>query len=395
MIGRQHHINNSKKFTVFLVVSDIKSVDFFFKPHLKKLAKLYEFKIIANSDQTNYVIDQELDLEVFHVPITRPINLWKDLWALFILIKIFWASSPSLVHTITPKAGFLGMVASSISGVPIRIHSYTGQVWVTKNFQLRFLLKSIDRCISKLSTDILIDSPSQMKFLIQQRIINQKKSKVLGNGSMCGVNTERFKPDDVDRLAFRSELNIGPDDMVILYLGRLNIDKGVIDLINAFSLLSIDNPSVTLFLVGPNEFDLSKVKINPTLLMNKKIFQFGFTNTPERFMRAADLFCLPSYREGFGQSVIEASSCGTPILASRIYGLTDAVIDNKTGWLHEPGNVIDLEKKLSLVLTDKVKLRQAGAQGRDYVKNFYSEELIVNEMLKFYKVRFLSALHIK
>jgi glycosyltransferase involved in cell wall biosynthesis len=113
----------------------------------------------------------------------------------------------------------------------------------------------------------------------------------------------------------------------------------------------------------------------------------GYTNEPERFMQAADLFCLPSYREGFGSSVIEAAACGVPALVSRIYGLTDAVVEGETGWMHEAGNVQDLTAQLDDLLNAPAELKHRGEAARAYVEQVFEQSLIINAMLNFYKNR--------
>jgi glycosyltransferase involved in cell wall biosynthesis len=121
---------------------------------------------------------------------------------------------------------------------------------------------------------------------------------------------------------------------------------------------------------------------------NNQVKRVGFTQEPERFMQAADLFCLPSYREGFGSSVIEAAACGVPALVSRIYGLTDAVAEGLTGWMHEAGNVQDLTQQLNTLFANSADLASRGQAARRYAETVFAEEAITGAMLQFYKKRF-------
>lgn len=252
---------------------------------------------------------------------------------------------PDIVLTLTPKGGLLGITTSFFLFVKKRIHYYTGQVWITKKGLLKKLLKFIDQIISKMSTEVLTDSKSQKKFLQYENIVNKDYIKVLANGSICGVNTSRFYPNIKYRLETRKYHNISSDSIILLFLGRLNEDKGILDLVEAFNnILKKSNKSLFLFLVGPDEQNIKYEikKIYKKIL--KKIIFIKFTSQPEKYMAAADIFCMPSYREGFGLAALEASACTLPVVASKIYGLTDAVEENKTGLFHEVKN----KKKLRI-----------------------------------------------
>lgn len=363
------------------------SVVAFLLPHLRVLNPVADLKVLANTQNSDLLLPWNLNIKLFPVGIERAIRPWLDFLALWSMYKLFKAAKPDAVHTITPKAGLLGMIAAWMAGVPVRVHSFTGQVWVTKSGVMRYVLMAADFLIAYFATDILVDSPSQRQFLIDHRIIKACKSQVLGPGSICGVDIQRFKPDSDDRQALRDELGVSDNQILLLYLGRLNRDKGVLDLADAFNLLAEKNQSLVLIMVGPDEEDLS-LKINSKCEnFTDRVIHRGFTNTPERYMRAADLFCLPSYREGFGSSVIEAAASATPTIASKIYGLTDAVIDEQTGWLHRPGDVQDLAFKISYAASDIKRLHMVGNQARAHVTNKFSQELITEAMLNFYSKR--------
>jgi glycosyltransferase involved in cell wall biosynthesis len=185
----------------------------------------------------------------------------------------------------------------------------------------------------------------------------------------------------------RAELGTANNAVVCIYLGRLNHDKGVLDLARAFAQVASTNRNAELWVVGPDEanwFEQMQALLGDAIRQVKRV---GFTPEPERFMQAADLFCLPSYREGFGSSVIEAAACGVPALASRIYGLTDAVADGKTGWMHEAGNVADLTEQLSTLLSNPAELAGKGKAARIYAETVFAEETITGAMADFYKKR--------
>lgn len=384
MIKGKSDVDLMKQNDVVFLTSHPMSVVVFLWAHLKALNPHVGVRVLANTEEVDLLQKLGLDVPVSFAPVERSIAPLVDVQALWWLFKKFRAERPFAVHTITPKAGLLGMTAAWFARVPVRVHSFTGQVWVTRTGPMRWLLKAMDQCIAFMATNVLVDSPSQRDFLIQQGVLTDARSSVLGAGSICGVNIQRFCPNPVAREMIRRELGTSPDALVCLYLGRLNHDKGVLDLAEAFASIAAKHPAAELWVVGPDEanwFEQMQALLGNVLGRVKRV---GFTSQPERFMQAADLFCLPSYREGFGSSVIEAAACGVPALASRIYGLTDAVTEGKTGWMHEVGNVQDLSQQLALLLSNPDELVAKGQAARKYVATVFSEEKITSAMVDFY-----------
>jgi glycosyltransferase involved in cell wall biosynthesis len=363
------------------------SLQAFMLPHIRQLHIHWPIEAMANTPNSRLLIDQGVDVLVVEVPLKRAIAPLADLKALWVLFWRFRRSGLTALHTITPKAGLLGMLAGWLAGVPIRVHSFTGQVWVTRRGLKRWVLKAADKCIVALATDVLVDSPSQRAFLITEGVVSEHGSRVLGLGSICGVDTQRFSPSPFIRQTVRADMGTASDAVVCLYLGRLNRDKGVLDLAAAFAKVAANHPKAELWVVGPDEGDMFAQMQSVLGVCSQHLRRVGYTNEPERFMQAADLFCLPSYREGFGSSVIEAAACGVPALVSRIYGLTDAVVEGETGWMHEAGNVQDLTAQLDDLLNAPAELKHRGEAARAYVEQVFEQSLIINAMLNFYKNR--------
>jgi glycosyltransferase involved in cell wall biosynthesis len=380
-------MTEAKKPLLYFVAAHPMSVVAFLLPHLNGLTSHARLRVLVNTQEADLLSRRGLNVPIDFVAIERSIQIWRDVLALVSLYRSFVANRPDAVHTITPKAGLLGIVAAWLARVPVRVHSFTGQVWVTRRGPMRWLLKAADKCIAALATDVLVDSPSQRAFLIEQGVVSAQRSTVLGAGSICGVNTQRFCPSVAARQAVRAELGTPADALVCLYLGRLNHDKGVLDLAGAFAQVAKAHPWAELWVVGPDEanwFEQMQALMGDARQQVKRV---GFTSEPERFMQAADLFCLPSYREGFGSSVIEAAACGVPALASRIYGLTDAVTEGQTGWMHEAGNVPDLARQLNTLFANPADLAIKGYAARHYAVTVFAEEAITEAMVQFYKKR--------
>lgn len=360
----------------------------FVKNHVKKLSVEHELYLVANFDVNDENILSLLETFDFHdykvVPINRAINIFYDLLSVYKLYRYFKIMRFDVIHSITPKAGLISALAGKLASIKNRIHIYTGQVWATKEGVFKFTLKQIDKVIANLCTQILIDGNSQRDFLVAEKVLNKNQGKVLGAGSICGANLEQFTPNIEMRHTIRKELNLSDDTVVYLFLGRINIDKGVKELARAFNKLSSENKNVFLLLIGYDEDNLLDY-IQNTIVNKDSYHYFGQTESPEMYYQASDVFCLPSYREGFGMSVIEASACGIPVICSDAYGLMDTIVDNKTGLRHKVKDADSLYRQMNKLSNDK-KLRDSlGQNGLKYIKDNFAADIISNAWIEFYK----------
>lgn len=357
----------------------------FMKPHIAMLAEQYDVTLIANGAEQDFSSLLNENVRFIYVRIERKISLWRDMVALLQLYRIFRKEHFDVVHSLMPKTALLAMLAAFFFGVPYRIHTFTGQVWANKVGMARWGLKMLDKLIASCATGLLADSFSQRQYLISQYIVEKEKIVVLGNGSVCGVDVERFKPNLAVRHQIRTNLGIADNAIVYLFLGRLNKDKGIKDLAHAFAELAGNMPHAHLLVVGPDEGGMDMMLQLILAERSKQFHRVGFTNKPEDYMACADIFCLPSYREGFGSVLIEAAAVGVPAVASRIYGITDAVVDGETGILHQPKNIEELKVAL-LTLTNDASLREKmskQAMARAY--DFFSTDILVQAMRQYYQ----------
>lgn len=361
------------------------SVKAFLLNHLIALSKIYDVTVIVNTNNPNFLSQQGIKAQVIPLTISRDINLVSDFRCLIQLIKIFWKFKFLVIHSITPKAGLLAMLAAWVSLTPIRVHTYTGQVWADKVGFKRLALKMIDWFYGKLSTHNIIDSPSQRDFLINEGVLSPNKCLVFGKGSIAGVDISQFKPNPVIRKQVRDSYGLLDSSFMLLFLGRLNRDKGVLDLAKAFITMRKHNTNAHLIFVGPDEANMKQAIMDTNGFSDAFIKFDNYTNQPEKFMVAADLLCLPSYREGFGSVIIEAAACGTPALASRIYGITDAVVENETGLLHTPKNVNEITEKLMYLADNLPICKQLGEGAYHRAVNEFDSQLITQAWCDFYK----------
>lgn len=354
----------------------------FLRVHIQAAAEKYQVTVVCNSAD-KHLLDG-LNARLILLPIERKPSPLRDMLILFQLFKLFRSERFDIVHSIMPKTGMLAMLAARLGLVPVRIHTFTGQVWVTKQGVQRILLKWIDKLIGSLATCVLADSPSQRDFLVSEGVLPLGKARVIGVGSICGVDPLRFQPDMEAKRTVRHELGIAQDAKVILFVGRLNRDKGVLNLAAAYDTIARQHPDVHLLLVGAEE-DVSFIRMQEICSAARdRMHYVRFTATPERYMAAADIFCLPSYREGFGLTIIEAAACGVPAVASRIYGITDAVADGKTGLLCSAGDVSALTQALLTLISDNELWQQMGNAGRVHALELFPSEKISREMVMLY-----------
>ncbi len=366
----------------FVLTTDF-AVKAFLLSHLRALSEIYEVTVIVNTKDKDFLRTKAIDAIVIPLEFARKIDLVNDVNCLFQLIKLFNKYKFDAVHSVTPKAGLLAMLASWIVRVPLRVHTFTGQVWASKRGIKRFLLKWIDWFIAALTTHNVVDSPSQMQFLLDEKVTESSKSHVFAKGSISGVDLTKFKPDVDVRYAIRKQLKIEDHQLIFLFIGRLNRDKGVLDLAHAFSQLN--NRHLHLLFVGPDEQGMQTEIMKLENNQKSNVHFIGHTDRPEAYMAAADVLCLPSYREGFGTVLIEAAAVGIPAIASRIYGITDAVVDNETGLLHAPRDVDAIKMLMDTIASNEALRNKLGKQARERVVKDFSSELITQAWVDFYQ----------
>lgn len=364
------------------------AADFFLGPHILNLKSKYTIFLLTNLKNNNdylYFKKKYPNINIINIPFKRKIHLFYDFISFIKLLLFFFNNKVDIVHSITPKAGLLSHFVSFINNVPIRIHTFTGQIWSRHNKIKKIFFIFIDNLIVLFSSNILVDGISQSKYLKKNSFFISKSISVINNGSICGVDTSRFFPDANVKFLFRKKYGIKKNDVVLLFLGRINKDKGVYDLVTAFNNCLLIKENIKLFLCGPIEDKLFNNYINNLdLNIKKSIFLLDFTNNPEHIFNASDIFCMPSYREGFGQAVIEASACCLPVIVSNIYGLADSFKKNKTGLVYEVGSIKCLEQKLLYLINNKSKRLSLGKQGRIFVQTKFEQKNIVKSFESYY-----------
>ena len=339
--------------------------------------------VVVNTDAGTVSGELSAIVQVIHLDVARQISLRKDITALWVLFRILHTQRFDIVHSITPKAGLLAMTASRLVRIKLRVHTFTGQVWATRRGPLRYLLRGLDQWLAHCANALLVDSFSQRQFMVDQGITRLERLHVLGRGSISGVDTARFSPNVAWRRDIRDAMGIPGDASVLLYVGRMHVEKGLVELAQSFARVAPRFPKAYLLLVGPDEgaLGLMSAALAP---FGDRVKTLGLTACPEKYMAAADIFCLPSYREGFGLSLIEAACMGLPCVASRIYGVTDAVVDGQTGFLVPVQDAAGFADAVERLLSQPALAQTMGAAARQRVIAEFSQEVLVRAWLEFY-----------
>lgn len=360
------------------------SLVLFMRELIAELSQYYDVTLICSGDGQELLGMLNERVKFVSVRIERKIAINIDIFSLFSLFRVFYRNKFDCVLSLTPKAALLAMTAAFISGISVRVHIFTGQVWIAKRGWMRRVLIWADKISASLATNLLADSHSQKTFLIAKKVVNKQKITVIGKGSISGVDTKRFKLNSPRRIVVRQQLGLREDDVVFLFLARLTIVKGVVDLANAFAGITSVMPKAHLIVVGPDEEKLTPILERIWVNCREKVHQISFTKAPEDYMSAADVFCLPSYLEGFSSATIQAAGVGLPAIVSRIYGLEDAVESGVTGIFHEVGKISQIQDAMQLLYADHNLRKKMGLAAHYRAHSEFSQDLIVQSMSQFF-----------
>ena len=371
---------------IAFIVADPSSAGVFLYDHFVELVKEYDIHVLANFGNYDISKFKSLNITCHNIPIKRKISIWNDLKTLFAIRKIYKKEKFESVHSVTPKAGLLNALAGKLAGIPHRIHIYTGQVWVTRKGFMCSLLKFIDKIPAFLNTELLVDGMSQRKFLIDEGVLKKNNSYVLANGSICGVRLERFNISSGIRKSEREKFGFNEDDVVFIFLGRLNRDKGIGELYEAFDRLVVENHKAKLLLYGYDEEGYEeKAKNYPNIIRDKNFFYPGVTRTPSDALQAGDVFVLPTWREGFGSSVIEAQALALPVITSDAYGVVDASVLGETGMRCKVNDPEGLRQCMKYYYDNPEIRKLHGLNGRKRVKEKFDNKVVTQAWVEFYR----------
>lgn len=369
---------------ICFVVAISGTANSFLRDHIEALRKNYDVYLAGNIESEEEISQLKIN-GYFKFDIRRSISLFNDIKALWQLYRYFKKMKFEAVHSVTPKAGITTALAGRLAGIKHRIHIFTGQVWATKHGFMRFLLKSIDKLTATLDNHILVDGESQREYIVKNGIVSEQKSRVLGAGSISGVNINRFTPSKSSKEKVCQEIGLTSDRIVFTFMGRANKEKGVGELLCAFNDIAQTHPEAFLLFFGSDEDgSLTRIKEYHNIVEGENFCFYGRTSAPGIYLQASDVFVMPSYREGFGSSVIEASCLGIPVICSDAYGIMDAMVDGKTGLRCKVADVVSLREAMERLLNDADLRERLGQNGRRRVLDKFQSSMITTEWVKYY-----------
>ena len=328
------------------------------------------------------------------INMSRKITPFQDLKSLWEMWNFLRKEKPQIVHTHTPKAGIIGMLAARLAGVPHRLHTVAGLPLMEATGTKRKILNFVEKLTYSSATRVYPNSKGLYDFILQNNFTQSNKLKIIANGSSNGINTTFFSPaqvSEIEKVALREKLNIHSDDFVFVFVGRIVSDKGINELIKAFSeLQAAGNNELTgikLLLVGGLESDLDP--LNPETLaeinQNKDIISAGFQQDVRPFFAISDALVFPSYREGFPNVVMQAGAMGLPSIVSDINGCNEIIVEGENGLIIPSKNVEKLKEKMLTLARDKnlyIKLKE---NSRRMIESRYEQSVVWNALLEEYE----------
>lgn len=324
------------------------------------------------------------------IDVLRKISIKKDIKAVKETVKYIREIKADVVTGHTPKGGLIAMLAAYITHVPVRIYFRHGLVYETSHGFKRSLLINIDRLASKLATKIVCVSPSVARRSIADGLNPESKQVVLAHGTCNGIDVERFCIDAVNveaTDALKKQLSIDKGDFIIGFAGRLVRDKGIVELIRAYQAIRKQYQNVKLMLVGMLEIrDALPEDVVKIINEDKGIISTGYVGyaTIEQYYALMDVYVLPSYREGFPTSVLEASAMEIPVITTRATGCCDSILDGETG-IFVNHDEKDLEQALQRLYDDPSLRENMGKAGRKFVEDNFRQDIVWKEIEKLYQ----------
>ena len=383
------HKKMTKK-TLIRITTVPSSMGGLLKGQLKFMTQYY--KVIGISSTANGMLDKVSSsqaIDTIPVEMTRKITPLKDLVAAYKLYKIFKRERPYIVHTHTPKAGTLGMIAAKLSGVPNRLHTIAGLPLVEAKGPKRTLLNLVEKITYACATKIYPNSFGLQDIILENKFTNKSKLKVLGNGSSNGIITSYYDKSlysDSEKLKLKENLGISPNDFAFVFVGRLVADKGLNELIGAFVNIEKQFNNVKLLLVGPYESDMDPLSNTTMEIIEKhdKIIALGWQDDVRPYFAISNGLVFPSYREGFPNVVLQAAAMKLPCIVTNINGCNEIIINNKNGIVIPVKNtqaLFDSMKQLYMLPKDE-RLRMGDISRVNIVSKFEQKfvwEAILNE----------------
>lgn len=336
------------------------------------------------------MVEEQEGIETHVIEMTRNISPLKDLKSAYKLYKYIKKEKPFIVHTHTPKAGTLGMLAARFAKVPNRLHTIAGLPLLEATGAKRKLLNLVEKITYSNATLVLPNSFGLLKIIEENKFTRSNKLKIIGKGSSNGIDTDYFNKSNISedqQKELKQQLDISNDDFVFTFVGRLVADKGINELISAFSTISKKDKKIKLLLVGSLETDLDPLSASTLMEIdtNKNIITTGWQTDVRPYFAIANALVFPSYREGFPNVVMQACAMELASIVTDINGCNEIITDNKNGLIIQPKSKDELQNAMQFLLDNPDKTMQFASSARPNIIENYKREVIWKELLNLYK----------
>jgi len=328
-------------------------------------------------------------VRVINVPMTREFTIWQDIKCLWALCRIFKKERFDIIHYSTPKASLLAAIAGHIAGASLLLYTLRGLGYSAVNGTKRFMSRWCEKIACLAADRVIAISKSLATEAVREKLLPKNRIEVLGSGSSKGVNLEEFNLNEITRTEakkIRQKLNITDNTIVIGYAGRLTEEKGINELLEAFRFLCHEYVDLFLLLIGDQDArNPLKEKTVELIEKNKRICITGRMNSIPGYLAAVDIFVLPSYREGFGNVIIEASAMQRPVIATDIPGCRDGLVDGDTGYLVKPYDANSLYQSLKKLVCDPSERIRLGLNGEKWVTKHFDRKIVWARLISVYE----------
>ncbi len=362
------------------------SLGSFCAPMLPYLVDKYDIVVVSNPDEALERMSHLPGVRTIGVPMQRHIAPLSDLRSLWRMYRLMRRERPWLVHSMTPKAGLICMLAARLAGVPNRMHTFTGLIWPTSHGLKRSILKAMDRLLCSCATVINPEGRGVRDDMVRGGI-TRRSMVILGHGNVRGIDPEYYNPEDPGVLQTAKTLRRDDPEasMVYVFVGRLVADKGIAELVRAFADVYDKDHGARLWLVGRTEDDLDPLDkdTRDTIASHPGIRAFGEQADVRPYLVGADAFVFPSHREGFPNVVLEAGAMGLPSIVTDINGSREIIENHYNGVIVAPGDAKALEAAMDTLRDSSVRARMAG-HCRDHVLRYWSASQVRQALLNFY-----------
>lgn len=362
------------------------SLNSFCRDMLRELNEKYEVVAVSTPEPALVELAEREGVRTIAVPMERHISLWRDVVSLVRMAWVFRQERPAMVHSMTPKAGLICMMAGWLTRVPVRVHTFTGLVWPTSTGLQRKVLMLTDKLTCACATHIIPEGEGVKNDLINGGI-TKKPLRVLGYGSCKGIDLEYFQVSE--KLKVKSEKLKKPDVFTFLFVGRITRDKGVNELVEAFVRLHRECPETLLLLVGGYEDSLDPIKLSTKALIEQVgngIEAVGPKYGDELldYYASSDCLVLPSYREGFPNTPLEAGAMGVPCIVTDINGSKEIIHNGMNGLIVPPKDADAIYEAMRRMLHDRDMRKRMAANARPMIAERFDSRYVRLCLYEFY-----------